>query len=177
MQEAWSFFAVAEGGTVLRWPGELAALTGRRPRDVEGAPCYRCVEFWDAASGEEVCTPDCPLLCASGRGKAAFMDRLVRVPGGAPAHLVAMALPAADGEPGVVAHLLRPLSGLADLTPAELRVLALVRQGRRTEEVASMLGVRVSTVRTHIRRVLDKIGAGSRVEALASIAWPAEGSE
>lgn len=174
MQGSWSFFSVAGDGTVLRWDGELAAITGWRRQDVEGSPCYRCIELWDVLTGERVCSTSCPLLNASGRGKAAFMDRLVRCRSGWPAQFVAMALPSGDGLAGGVAHLVRPLMALAELTPAELRVLALLRKGRSTDEVADLLGVRVSTVRTHVRRILEKLGATNRLEALASIAWPPE---
>lgn len=51
------------------------------------------------------------------------------------------------------------------LTPSESRVLQLLFRGTTAQEAAHELGVAVDTVRTHIRRLYQKVGVGSR-EAL-----------
>ena len=53
------------------------------------------------------------------------------------------------------------------LTPREREVLACLMLGRTTSEVAKDLGVSYATARTHIQHVLDKLGAHSRLEAVA----------
>jgi len=50
------------------------------------------------------------------------------------------------------------------LTPRELDIVRLVGKGLGNKEIANELGVSVTTVRTHLSRVYDKLGPGSRVE-------------
>lgn len=53
------------------------------------------------------------------------------------------------------------------LTPRELQALEGLVQGRNTSELARWMGVRQSTVSTHIQTVLTKLGVHSRLEAVA----------
>jgi DNA-binding NarL/FixJ family response regulator len=50
------------------------------------------------------------------------------------------------------------------LTPRETDIVRLVGQGLGNKEIARRLGVSVTTVRTHLSKVYDKIGTASRVE-------------
>lgn len=68
------------------------------------------------------------------------------------------------------AALLRQAAGL---TATEARVAALVAEGRTAPEVAALLGLSVTTVRTHLARCFDKTGSHSQValaRLLASLA-------
>ncbi|HLK74396.1 MAG TPA: AAA family ATPase [Streptosporangiaceae bacterium] len=58
----------------------------------------------------------------------------------------------------------RPVSGWAALTPAELKVAALVARGDSTSEIARDMYLSRRTVQTYISRILAKLGAKSRVE-------------
>jgi LuxR family quorum sensing-dependent transcriptional regulator len=51
------------------------------------------------------------------------------------------------------------------LTPRELAVLRLVSLGRTTEEIAKLLKLGEETVRTHIKKAQDKLGARNRAHA------------
>jgi DNA-binding NarL/FixJ family response regulator len=53
------------------------------------------------------------------------------------------------------------------LTPRENEILALVREGRSSKEIARELGITRSTVRCHVQRVLTKLGVASRLQAAA----------
>jgi len=53
------------------------------------------------------------------------------------------------------------------LTPRERLVLSLLSQGRSNKEIARDLGIAPETVKTHVSRLLGKLGATNRAEAVA----------
>jgi DNA-binding NarL/FixJ family response regulator len=58
-----------------------------------------------------------------------------------------------------------PTPTVADLTPREREVLACLGLGLSNMEIADRLGVGETTVKTHVSRVLAKLGLRSRVQA------------
>ena len=57
-------------------------------------------------------------------------------------------------------------AALHGLTEAELRVLRLVGKGMSNQEIAAELFVADTTVRTHIRHILDKLELRDRIQAV-----------
>jgi DNA-binding NarL/FixJ family response regulator len=55
---------------------------------------------------------------------------------------------------------------LAELTPREREILALVGQGLSNREIAGGLGVGESTVKTHVGRIFDKLDLRDRAQAV-----------
>jgi LuxR family maltose regulon positive regulatory protein len=53
------------------------------------------------------------------------------------------------------------------LTARELEVLGLLAAGRSNQRIAEELVISLDTVKKHVGRVLDKLGAGNRTEATA----------
>lgn len=51
------------------------------------------------------------------------------------------------------------------ITPRELAVLRLVSMGKRTDEVAKLLGLGDETVRSHLKKVQSKLGVRNRTQA------------
>ncbi len=67
----------------------------------------------------------------------------------------------------LAAHLRpRPPTLGADLTERELEVLQLLGRGSSTDEIVDALNISVHTVRNHIRNILTKLHARSRLEAV-----------
>jgi len=65
-----------------------------------------------------------------------------------------MSVPAANRTPGRI-------------TPRELEVLALVADGHSTREISQTLWITEETVRTHVRRLLERLDARTRAHAVS----------
>ena len=64
----------------------------------------------------------------------------------------------------------RAADRLVALTPREREVLSLLVDGRDAAEIAGLLYISPDTARTHVQRVIRKLGVHSRVEAIALVA-------
>lgn len=54
------------------------------------------------------------------------------------------------------------------LTPREVDVLTLLAEGLQHEEIGRRLGISSETVRTHLRKACDRLGATTRTQAVAT---------
>ncbi|MDQ3066012.1 MAG: response regulator transcription factor [Actinomycetota bacterium] len=126
-------------------------------------------------SGYEVCRAirddlglRVPVLLVSGERTESF-DRVAGLTIGADDYLVKPFAP--DELLARLRALLRriPLEELDDprLTPRELQVLRLLAEGVQQQGIARQLVISPKTVGTHIERILSKLGAHSRAEAVA----------
>ncbi len=76
-------------------------------------------------------------------------------------------------DPSVTAQVLAKLRestrsvAFTDLSERELRVLALIAQGKTNREIATLLFLGEGTVRNYVSNILDKLGLSNRAEATA----------
>ena len=72
-------------------------------------------------------------------------------------------------EPGQDPRLMRPTRArrVGQLTRREQESLRLVAMGMTTTAAADQLGISPETVRTHVRNVMNKLGARTRAQAIA----------
>jgi DNA-binding NarL/FixJ family response regulator len=68
--------------------------------------------------------------------------------------------------PADVAARLAEHLGDDDLTPRELEVLVLIRDGHRNKEIAGKLEISEATVNFHIKNIVDKLRANDRTHAV-----------
>jgi DNA-binding NarL/FixJ family response regulator len=68
--------------------------------------------------------------------------------------------------PEEVAARLAEHLGEEDLSPRELEVLRLIRDGHRNKQIADVLGIAETTVNFHIKNLVDKLGANDRTHAV-----------
>jgi DNA-binding CsgD family transcriptional regulator len=61
----------------------------------------------------------------------------------------------------------RPRDAVDPLTPREVEVARLLALGLSNEQIASVMFVSVNTIKTHLKRIYDKLGVESRTEAVA----------
>lgn len=68
--------------------------------------------------------------------------------------------------PPAVAALLAEHLGEEDLTPRELEVLQLIRDGYKNKQIADQLSISENTVNFHIKNIVDKLDANDRTHAV-----------
>jgi DNA-binding NarL/FixJ family response regulator len=68
--------------------------------------------------------------------------------------------------PPEVAAVLAEHLGEEDLTPRELEVLGLIRDGYKNKQIAARLLISENTVNFHIKHITEKLGANDRTHAV-----------
>lgn len=108
--------------------------------------------------GGEATIGDLAVIAADG-GRAALRVRSAPIrAGGRNVGVFSLAVPLYDAR--------RDSQSDTALTPRQTEVLRLLAEGLTTEAVAERLGIAVETARNHIRAVLRRLDAHSRLEAV-----------
>ncbi len=188
---------VDERGIIRFWNHAAERLLGFRSEEVLGRPCHEVMKG-ETEHRHRLCSATCSIgrRLACGRGVRNFM-MLTRTKGGWPMRLNISSLPVPpESKTGrcAAAHLFRAVKtwdmkpprrdGLLwpgrrgpgggrpaapPLTVRELEVLRRLAHGESTGEISDRLCISRTTVRNHVQHLLEKLGAHSRLQALAVV--------
>lgn len=132
-----------------------------------GRRCADVVRFVDA-TGATVCSPTCWGELARGEGAR---DVEGRSGGGGAARLLCTAVETADGTAQGAVLLVPPrppsVAPRIELSAREREVLGWMVRGRTGPQIARLLGIQPSTVRTHVDHVKEKLGVRKNTELVS----------
>ena len=66
---------------------------------------------------------------------------------------------------GEIRHSIKDMDSTPEMSQRQLEILNLVAKGFSNKEIADIAGVSLETVKDHVKKILLKLGAGSRTEA------------
>ena len=125
-----------------RWPYELSFKYGMRDALTCAVGRRWLVAYWSPKVLSDLTQPMRIILFAAASFAALRLEQLV------------------DHDP-------RWMGKRARVTARELAVLRMVSMGRRTEEIAKALDLGEETVRSHLKKVQNKLGVRNRPHAVA----------
>jgi DNA-binding CsgD family transcriptional regulator len=190
-ETADGMFTVGGDQRIIQWNRAAESALGFRASEAIGRKCFEAL-----GGPGSLCHKSCPVLFGARHGlltpavnvtlrgagrelRRFSMSTLVAGVGGdiRIVHLLREATePAVNGadvrsEPGVRQAPERdrrtpPPDLLLPLSRRETQVLGLLSQGKGTDEIAGALGVRRLTARNHIGRLMNKLGAETRLHAV-----------
>ncbi|MCZ7652149.1 MAG: LuxR C-terminal-related transcriptional regulator [Thermoanaerobaculia bacterium] len=180
-------FEVDPTNRITSWPEEASEVLGWERRAVLGKSWAELLAAHDAA-GNRLCARSCALHAMARAGETIHVFEVIAADAaGEPLRLFGRAEPLGPGSARGLRLVLwrdrrrgslerrrgedgpsandRP--GSSPLTARETEVLRLLSRGQTIEEIAKRLGIAATTVRNHAQRLLPKLGASSRVEAVS----------
>lgn len=177
-------FSVDAKAVILAWNAGAEHLFGYKVADAVGRHCWDVLAGRDVF-GNEYCGKQCPLIGMARRHRAisrcelcfrTAADKPIRVgvstiatPGDRAADFTIVHLfTLLESKPALPDKL--SLSTTEQPTAREIEVLRLLSDGKRTSHIAEQLKVTEATVRNHIQRILHKLNAHTRLEAVC-VAW------
>jgi PAS domain S-box-containing protein len=184
--------AIGSEGRIVLWNRSAEKMMGYTTREVAGKPCCEVFVGKDE-NGNRLCYQGCHVqsLIRMGEPVQSF-DMETRAKGGRPVWLNVSILVVSPnhGRGPMTVHFFRDITatkellalvqertsapagspttnGDAGLTRRELEILRLIATGVNTKIAAERLHVSPATVRNHVQNILGKLGAHSRLEAVA----------
>jgi len=189
-------FAVDCRQRIVFWNDAARRILSFEPESVLGRSCYNVIGGTDE-SGCAVCEKGCAIFKASVRGELSpTKDVQVSTEGGDRkwVNVTTFRLRSRWHEFSLLAHVFRDASHvkqleyrleqalneapppssrvaprpLEPLTRREREVLHLLASGLSTASICAALRLKTTTIRTHVQRILQKLGVHSRLEAIVS---------
>jgi PAS domain S-box-containing protein len=177
-------FTTSPDGKIAQWNRAAERMLGYTAREAVGRSCGDLFAGHDG-NGNRQCWRSCHVTGPEKRGDSERnFDLQTRTKAGAPVCMKVSTLTVSNGRAGrgFTIHLFRDVTAVRRimtqeptavpesngmLTPRELEILRIVATGVNTKGVADKLHVSPATVRNHVQNILGKLGAHSRLEAVA----------
>lgn len=183
-------FVIGSDGVIVLWNRAAEKILGYTAREVIGRPCCDLFVGHDD-QGNRLCYRGCHVMTLVKMGDAVHsFDMRTRSKTGRPVWINVSTLVVPTGRTGgpLTVHLFRDVTATKELltlvqdrlaapavgpasgeilTRREIEILELVATGASTHAIAERLHVSPATVRNHVQNILGKLGAHSRLEAVA----------
>jgi PAS domain S-box-containing protein len=183
-------FAIGSDGRIVLWNRAAEKMLGYSAREAIGRPCCDLFVGHDD-SGNRLCYQGCHVMSLVKMGDSVqSFDMQTRTKAGRPIWVNLSTLTVPAGQPGgpLTVHLFRDVTATKELlglvrerltapavaeptreslTRRELEILRMIATGVSTKAAADTLHVSPATVRNHVQNILGKLGAHSRLEAVA----------
>jgi PAS domain S-box-containing protein len=183
-------FAIGPDGRIALWNRAAEKMLGHSAREVIGRPCCDLFVGYDD-SGNRLCYQGCHVMSLVKMGDPIqSFDMKTRTKAGRPiwVNLSTLTVPAGPAGGLLTVHLFRDVTATKELlglvqerlarpataepapdmlTRRELEILRTIAVGVSTRAAADKLHVSTATVRNHVQNILGKLGAHSRLEAVA----------
>lgn len=183
-------FAIGPEGKIVVWNRAAEKMLGYPAREVLGRPCCDLFVGYDDG-GNRLCYRGCHIMSLVKMGEAVqSFDMRTRTKAGRPIWLnfSTLTVPAEHAGGPLTIHLFRDVTATKELlglvrerltappaaeptsdalTRRELEILRMIATGVSTRAAADKLHVSPATVRNHVQNILGKLGAHSRLEAVA----------
>ena len=183
-------FAVDAEGRIVLWNRAAERILGWSAREATGRACCDIFVGFDA-HGNRLCYAGCHVMALVTRGDPVqSFDMKTRAKKGQPLwiNVSTLTVPGVAARAPLTVHLFRDVTATKELltlvherlaaptagdgaasllTRRELEILRLIAAGTSTRTAAERLHVSPTTVRNHVQNILGKLGAHSRLEAVA----------
>jgi PAS domain S-box-containing protein len=183
-------FAIGPDGRIVLWNRAAEKMLGYAAREAVGRPCCDLFVGYDD-SGNRLCYQGCHVMSLVKMGDPVqSFDMRTRTKAGRPiwVNLSTLTLHTAQNGGPLTVHLFRDVTATKELlglvrerltapagveptgdvlTRRELEILRMIATGTSTKAAADKLHVSPATVRNHVQNILGKLGAHSRLEAVA----------
>ncbi len=175
-------YAVDRNGRVVAWNPAASETFGYPEADALGGTCWELLQGRDAFDNE-YCGASCPIRRMALEHRSVNRCRMsFRTASGERRSFVLTTLVLFDDGEATLIHLCRKTARASAsrslesvpgktphgvLTVREREVVQQLANGHSTREIATLLGISVSTVRSHVEHILHKLNAHSRLEAVA----------
>jgi PAS domain S-box-containing protein len=183
-------FAIGPDGKIALWNRAAEKMLGYTARETLGRLCCDLFVGYDD-SGNRLCYQGCHVMSLVKMGDPVqSFDMRTRTKAGRPiwVNLSTLTVPAGQNGGPLTVHLFRDVTATKELlglvrerleaparaeptgdvlTRRELEILRMIATGVSTKAAADKLHVSPATVRNHVQNILGKLGAHSRLEAVA----------
>lgn len=182
-------FAIDESGVISAWNEAAEKLFGFSSSEAMGKPCHKIIQ--GTGDGLMACAEDCAIrkAAAANQPETNFDLQVRTVQGGQWCNISILLV--AEPRSGLrhAVHIVHPremrrrleqlirdfvvneaqlnkLPGGSGLSTRELEILRRLAKGSTTDKIAEELFISSNTVKNHIRHILAKLNAHSRLEAI-----------